>query len=158
MRICKVTAVGASLLLAISVHAQQPANRPSPEEVARVNRVDPPIKPDPLGNALIGGAVTGTMKGAAAGAVAAVRGAAVGQAIQAAKDKLTGRMESPQTPAQPPAAGPTPAPAATPAAPARVQPHEPHESMGGLHEGGSRSSGHDWAGPDHASEKASNTA
>jgi hypothetical protein len=157
MRIFKVTvpAVGASLLLAISAAAQQPPNRPSPEEIARVNRVDPPIKPDPLGNALIGGAVTGTMKGAAAGALSIVNGTAVGQAIQSAKDAVKGKKEAPAP------AAPTPsAPTQAPAAPTRAQPHEPrpHESMGGFHEGNSGGRSHDWVGPDHASEKASNTA
>jgi hypothetical protein len=56
-------------------------------ERQRLEKVDPPIRPDPVGNALIGGAVTGSMKGAAAGAVSAIRGAAIGTAVQEAKEK-----------------------------------------------------------------------
>ena len=58
------------------------------QEQKRLEKVDPPIRPDPVGNALIGGAVTGTMKGAAAGALSTVRGAGVGTAVQAAKDEI----------------------------------------------------------------------
>ena len=47
------------------------ADRTRAAEQQRLERVDPPVRPDPLGNALIGGAVTGSMKGAAAGAAAA---------------------------------------------------------------------------------------
>jgi len=64
------------------------AEREKAQENARLERVDPPIRPDPLGNALIGGAVTGTMKGAAAGAVSAARGGAIGSTVQATKDSI----------------------------------------------------------------------
>lgn len=61
------------------------AERIQIQEFNRLERVDPPIRPDPIGNALIGGAVTGSMGGAAAGAASAVRGAAVGTAVEGAK-------------------------------------------------------------------------
>lgn len=64
------------------------AERAKAQENARLEKVDPPIRPDPIGNALIGGAVTGTMKGAAAGAVSAVRGGAIGSTIQEAKSSI----------------------------------------------------------------------
>lgn len=64
------------------------AERARIQEQNRLERVDPPIRPDPVGNALIGGAVTGTMKGAAAGAASAVRGAAVGSTVQEVKQDI----------------------------------------------------------------------
>jgi predicted Rossmann-fold nucleotide-binding protein len=56
-------------------------------EAQRVEKADRPVRPDPLGNALIGGGVTGAMSGAAAGAASAVRGAAIGTAIEKAKER-----------------------------------------------------------------------
>ncbi|MCB9812079.1 hypothetical protein H6778_00255 [Candidatus Nomurabacteria bacterium] len=35
-------------------------------EMRRLEQVDPPIRPDPVGNAIIGGVVAGTVKGSAA--------------------------------------------------------------------------------------------
>ena len=64
------------------------ADRARVQEQTRLERVDPPIRPDPVGNALIGGAVTGTIKGAAAGAVSAGRGAAAGSTAQAVKQDI----------------------------------------------------------------------
>lgn len=64
------------------------ADRAKVREQTRLEKVDPPIRPDPLGNALIGGAVTGTMKGAAAGATSAIRSGAAGAAVQSAKDDI----------------------------------------------------------------------
>jgi hypothetical protein len=52
------------------------------QEQKRLERVDLPIRPDPVGNALIGGVVTGTIKGAAAGTVSSIRGAVVGSTVQ----------------------------------------------------------------------------
>jgi hypothetical protein len=69
------------------------ADRARVSEQQRLERVDPPIRPDPVGNALIGGAVTGSMKGAAAGAASAVRGAATGSAIQGIKDDIRTNTE-----------------------------------------------------------------
>lgn len=64
------------------------ADRAQIQESERLQRVDPPVREDPIGNALIGGAVTGTMKGAAAGAVSAVKGGAVGSAVQGARQGI----------------------------------------------------------------------
>jgi uncharacterized membrane-anchored protein YitT (DUF2179 family) len=80
------------------------AERAQIQERARLERVDPPIRPDPLGNAIIGGVVSGAFKGAvtagagsisdavkagaAAGALSMSRGAAVGTAVQGAKDAV----------------------------------------------------------------------
>lgn len=92
--------LGAFLVcLASNVHAQAAgagakfnnAERTHLQEVKRLERVDPPIKPDPVGNALIGGAVTGSMKGAAAGAASALRGAAVGTTVQEVKQSVAER-------------------------------------------------------------------
>lgn len=58
-------------------------------ERQRLDRVDPPIQKDPLGNALIGAGVTGLVTGSAAAATRAiVTGTATGAAIQAAKDAV----------------------------------------------------------------------
>lgn len=70
-------------------------------EQERVEKADPPIKSDPLGNALIGGLVGGIaggikggVGGAATGAAGAtVRGAVTGTAIEKAKDWLKGQEE-----------------------------------------------------------------
>jgi len=56
-------------------------------EIERVRQYDKPIRPDPIGNALIGGGVTGSMKGAAAGAAAAARGAAIGTGAEKVREK-----------------------------------------------------------------------
>ncbi|MBR1147503.1 hypothetical protein [Bradyrhizobium sp. AUGA SZCCT0431] len=64
------------------------AERSRIQEQQRLERVDPPIRPDPIGNALIGGAVTGTIRGATAGAVSTLRSGAVGTAVQSAKDGI----------------------------------------------------------------------
>lgn len=64
------------------------AERAKAQEIERLERVDPPVRPDPLGNALIGGGVTGTMKGAAAGAASAVRSGAIGATVQGTKDSI----------------------------------------------------------------------
>lgn len=55
-------------------------------EIERIRQYDKPIRPDPVGNALIGGGVTGVTKGAAAGAASAVRGAAIGTGVQKARE------------------------------------------------------------------------
>lgn len=67
------------------------AERARAQEDRRLQKVDPPIKPDPLGNAIMGGVVTGAMRGAAAGAVSTVRGAAVGGALQEGKQIIERR-------------------------------------------------------------------
>ena len=67
------------------------------QEQRRLDRVDPPIRPDPLGNALMGGVVTGTIKGAAAGAASAARSAAVGTAVQEAKQGIQERRRGEPT-------------------------------------------------------------
>lgn len=54
-------------------------------ENERLKEYDKPIYPDPLGNALIGGAATGALKGVPAAVGAAARGGAVGTAIEGAK-------------------------------------------------------------------------
>jgi predicted Rossmann-fold nucleotide-binding protein len=83
----------ASLAIAQAAGAGADFNRADRVDTAReaerqrLERVDPPIHPDPLGNALIGGGVTGVMKGAAAGAASAIRGAAIGTAVQQAKER-----------------------------------------------------------------------
>ena len=78
--------------------AYNKAERAKIQEQTRLEKVDSPIRPDPVGNALIGGAVTGTMKGAAAGAVSATRGAGVGTAVQAAKQDIQkSKAENQQT-------------------------------------------------------------
>lgn len=89
---------------AMSVYAQAAgagadfnrAERAAIQERQRLERIDPPIQSDPLGNALIGGAVTGTMRGAAAGAASALRSATLGSAVQeirrnADENRRTGR-------------------------------------------------------------------
>lgn len=58
------------------------------QEDERIRRADPPIKEDPIGNALIGGGVTAVLKGTGAGAVSAVRGAGIGSTVQSAKDGM----------------------------------------------------------------------
>ncbi len=63
------------------------AERAKMQELNRLERVDPPVRPDPIGNALIGGGVTSAMKGVGAGAVSAIRGAAIGTAVQGTKEK-----------------------------------------------------------------------
>lgn len=54
-------------------------------EIERLKKVDPPIKPDPLGNALVGGALTGAITGSAAAAGATVVGRT---AVQAGANKI----------------------------------------------------------------------
>lgn len=64
-------------------------------ERQRVQAYDKPIRPDPIGNALIGGGVAGAMAGAsggaAAGAAAAAastaRGAAIGTAVEKVRER-----------------------------------------------------------------------
>ena len=56
-------------------------------EIERIRQYDKPIRPDPVGNALIGGGVTGVLKGAAAGAASAARGAAIGTGVEKAREK-----------------------------------------------------------------------
>jgi len=54
----------------------------------RVKSVDPPIRPDAIGNGIVGGVVGGLIKGggaAVAGALGAARGAGKGAAIEAGK-------------------------------------------------------------------------
>src|SRR5262245_40510025 len=68
------------------------ANTAKEAERQRLQRVDPPIQKDPLGNALIGGGITGVLKGSfAAGAAAAARGTAVRQTLQTIREKMRGR-------------------------------------------------------------------
>lgn len=55
-------------------------------EIQRLERVDPPVRPDPVGNALIGGGVSGVMRGSVGAAAGAFgRGAAIGTAAESAK-------------------------------------------------------------------------
>lgn len=86
------------------------AERAQIQERARLERVDPPIRPDPVGNALIGGAVSGVVKGvvtgtassvgdaikagAAAGALTTGRSALAGGAIQAVKENKQQNLKS----------------------------------------------------------------
>ena len=78
--------------------AYNKAERAKIQEQTRLEKVDPPIRPDPVGNALIGGVVTGTMKGAVAGAATAARGAGGGTAVQAAKQDIKkSKAENQQT-------------------------------------------------------------
>lgn len=86
------------------------AERAQIQERTRLEKVDPPIKPDPVGNALIGGAVSGVFKGvvtgasssigdavktgAAAGALSTGRGALGGGAIQAVKENKDQNLKS----------------------------------------------------------------
>jgi hypothetical protein len=61
-------------------------------ERQRLDRVDPPIQKDPLGNAIIGAGITGLVTGSAAAAARAmVTGTVTGAAIQAAKDAMRRR-------------------------------------------------------------------
>jgi len=68
-------------------------------ERQRVEKYDKPIRPDPIGNALIGGSVAGAVAGAsggvAAGAAAAAastaRGAAIGTAVEKTREKIKGQ-------------------------------------------------------------------
>lgn len=85
------------------------AERAQIQERARLDRVDPPIKKDPLGNALIGGGVSGLIRGvtagaassvgdavkagAAAGALSTARSAAAGGAAQTLKEDITRNKE-----------------------------------------------------------------
>jgi hypothetical protein len=58
-------------------------------ERQRLDRVDPPVQKDPLGNALIGAGITGVVTGSAAAAArAVVTGTVTGAAIQGAKDAM----------------------------------------------------------------------
>lgn len=110
--ILTATAFAVMSFIATTAHSQaagagadfNKAERAQIQERARLDRVDPPIKQDPVGNALIGGAVSGVVKGlatgavsslgdavkagAAAGALSTVRGAAVGSAAQAVKEDI----------------------------------------------------------------------
>jgi hypothetical protein len=54
----------------------------------RTDRPEPGLQPDPIGNAIIGGAVTGTLRGAAAGAISTLRGGAIGAAGQALREDI----------------------------------------------------------------------
>lgn len=64
-------------------------------EDKRLREYDKPVREDPIGNALIGGAVTGVLKGgAAAGAQSAVKGAATGTATQRAKEATKGKVDA----------------------------------------------------------------
>ena len=56
-------------------------------ENQRLQRVDPPIKKDPLGNALIGGGVSGALRGAAAGVSSVFTGTATGAASNEVRDR-----------------------------------------------------------------------
>ncbi len=56
-------------------------------EKQRIHQADKPVRPDPVGNALISGGVTGAMKGAAAGASSAARGAAIGGTVDTYKER-----------------------------------------------------------------------
>jgi hypothetical protein len=82
---------------------EKPAQSPDEDHVKaeneRLKQVDPPIRPDPIGNGILGGfagglvagAVGKGVAGAAVGAtVGAARGAATGTAIEAGKSLLTG--------------------------------------------------------------------
>jgi len=60
--------------------------RANAQESARTEKLDRPVRTDPIGNSIIGGGATGMVRGAAAGVVTAARGAAVGTAAQSAKD------------------------------------------------------------------------
>ncbi len=110
-----VTAFAITPIFVAAAHAQvagaganfNKAEQAQIQERARLERVDPPIRPDPLGNAIIGGAASGAFKGtvtagarsisdavkagAAAGALSTARGAAVGTAVQGAKDAVKKR-------------------------------------------------------------------
>jgi hypothetical protein len=112
-----VLVVAFMTFLAAAAHAQAAgagadfnrAERAQIQERTRLERVDPPIKPDPVGNAIIGGVVGGVIKGvvtsaassigdavkagAAAGALSTARGAAVGTAAQAAKEDILRNKE-----------------------------------------------------------------
>ncbi|BEP54501.1 hypothetical protein GmRootV118_17450 [Variovorax sp. V118] len=50
------------------------------QEVRRLEKYDKPLRDDPIGNALTGGAATGLVRGAAAGAVGTASRAATGTA------------------------------------------------------------------------------
>ena len=55
-------------------------------EYQRLERVDPPIRPDPVGNALIGGGVSGAMTGSVGAAAGAFgRGTAIGAGVEAVR-------------------------------------------------------------------------
>jgi len=54
-------------------------------ERQRLERIDTPIRPDPLGNALLGGPVHGVIRGAAVGLTSIVTGTATGAALQRAR-------------------------------------------------------------------------
>lgn len=54
-------------------------------QLQQLQRIDPPVQTDPVGNAIIGGAVSGTLNGSAAAAAAGyLRSLAIGTAVQAA--------------------------------------------------------------------------
>jgi hypothetical protein len=154
MTLAAVMAVCATESLSVLASDQQQI---SAEERARVQKVDPPIHPDPVGNGLLGGAAGGLVGGGLAGAAAgAARSATVGTVIQAGVNALKG-AKAPEPPVSTPPAGratpPTPAPAPTRA------PTQRDPSGRGLGGGGaSRGGGGGWAGADHASSVASHTA
>lgn len=56
-------------------------------EINRLVKYDKPVYPDPLGNALIGGASSAVVRGASAGVTAIISGTAAGTAVNAAKKR-----------------------------------------------------------------------
>jgi hypothetical protein len=101
-----ILAVGTVFVLAPAAMAQcagcgadyNRAERARIQEHQRLERVDPPVRPDPIGNALIGAGVTTVLRGTTAGAVSAVRGGALGTAIQEGRESIRqNRVENQQT-------------------------------------------------------------
>jgi hypothetical protein len=60
-------------------------------ERVRVMEYDKPLKDDPVGNAITGGAGTGLVRGAAAGAAAVVTGAVKNIGVETIKERQKGR-------------------------------------------------------------------
>jgi hypothetical protein len=71
---------------AMAAESNDAAARKAEEE--RLTRIDPPVRPDPVGNALIGGAVSGAISGPVAGVATFVRQAVTGSAIELGREKM----------------------------------------------------------------------
>lgn len=73
-------AVVAAFGLPSHTYAGDRENSTTSDERARLEKIDPPLKDDVLGNAIVGGAASGAYKGVAQGAAAGAAAAATGTA------------------------------------------------------------------------------